>query len=512
MIDNINYNPYRILGLWSNSPAREKQAHLSQLRAFLKVGRPVSFPQDLPQLLPVPTRTQEQVDAAESQLSLPQDQLHHAQFWLMKSTQMDEIAFNHLAAGNIDTALSIWEKRDTASSLQNRIVFALIRDDYATAISCAEKLYTTYLDDFVTVVLGPNHVATTDALDTYFLDTLCDAIGAQRIASYIHTRAWADFVAEKTVEPLIGALQDAVDTARATRGMGIMKRYNAGVQLMNETKTDLTKLRQILSASDLRYQKIADAVGLEILQCGIDYFNGSEAANAPYKAMTLQKYALSIVVGVMAKARCKENVDILQNIISQLPPQEVVREAQLVQEELRKCNDLPNKLCYAQDLINHTRQYLSSIKQQLGQTHPFYLKLSTQVVNLALYNIIEEVNAVQMEAERQMSISPFQAINKIRPVVEKAWDMLLTLDSFDMESEFKAKRYAPNRQTLKELRDQIAKAPTIPSYPHTLIDAPTPQPTYRPSTPTPHSDDGWGCGIWIWIILGAIFLGCILFA
>ena len=68
---------------------------------------------------------------------------------------------------------------------------------------------------------------------------------------------------------------------------------------------------------------IADKLGLEILQCGIDYFNDSEEPDAAHKAMSLQKYAKSIAVGQMAKDRCKENVDILQRIIDNLPPSEV---------------------------------------------------------------------------------------------------------------------------------------------------------------------------------------------
>ena len=53
---------------------------------------------------------------------------------------------------------------------------------------------------------------------------------------------------------------------------------------------------------------IADKLGLEILQCGIDYFNDSEEPDAAHKAMSLQKYAKSIAVGQMAKDRCKPQI------------------------------------------------------------------------------------------------------------------------------------------------------------------------------------------------------------
>ena len=94
------------------------------------------------------------------------------------------------------------------------------------------------------------------------------------------------------------------------------------------------QLKGFLSTNDLQYQMIADKLGLEILQCGIDYFNDSKERDAARKAMSLQKYAKSIVVGQMAKDRCKENVDILQEIIDNLPPSEVFTEDRVIHEEL----------------------------------------------------------------------------------------------------------------------------------------------------------------------------------
>ncbi len=48
---------------------------------------------------------------AEAQLTLPKDQLLYAQFWFVKATHLDEVAFNHLFAGEIDKAEEIWQKK-----------------------------------------------------------------------------------------------------------------------------------------------------------------------------------------------------------------------------------------------------------------------------------------------------------------------------------------------------------------------------------------------------------------
>lgn len=45
-IQTIINNPYRILGVLSNSPLKERVANLNKLNAFAKVGKKVSFPND----------------------------------------------------------------------------------------------------------------------------------------------------------------------------------------------------------------------------------------------------------------------------------------------------------------------------------------------------------------------------------------------------------------------------------------------------------------------------------
>ena len=47
----LQNNPYRILGVYSNSPIKERLANHNRLKAFLKVGKSVSFPLDLHQYL-----------------------------------------------------------------------------------------------------------------------------------------------------------------------------------------------------------------------------------------------------------------------------------------------------------------------------------------------------------------------------------------------------------------------------------------------------------------------------
>lgn len=302
---------------------------------------------------------------------------------------------------------------------------------------------------------------------------------------------------------------------------------------MKDTAESLQQLKSILFTTDLQYQMIADKLGLEILQCGIDYFNGSNAYDAARKAMRIQSYAMGVVVGKMAKDRCKENVDILQKIIDNLPPQEIFEEDNAIKEELRKFNQSPDKITYAvtlqslqsPDKISHavtllsnTKPHLQSIMAKLGVDNSFYLKLSTLVIDNALYNVIEEVNAVQKdETLEDIFLDSELKFRKKIAVLQAAWKAMLIMDTFDMQQDFKTNRYLQNRAILKDICDQMGILLMISqsseSSTTTRVTTPRSVPSSMPrststqQTSSSSSDDtNWGCIVTIAI---AVIIGLI---
>lgn len=458
----LQNNPYRLLGVYSNSPTKERLANHNRMKAFLKVGKSISFPLDMPQYLSSINRTEASVADAEAKLTLPKDQILYAQFWFIKTTPLDEVAFNHLFAGEIKKAEEIWQKRECLSALQNLIVCALIRNKYDFAIEYAEDLYgnTQYLNQFVSTIIGTGGNFDVSSLAFSFLDILCDEISASKLLHFITNSSWKEHIGEKAVKPLVDSIQEAINIAQKTKEKGSNARLNAGEELRKKTRNAILQLKGFLSTEDLQYQMIADKLGLEILQCAIDYFNDSEEPDAAHKAMSLLRYAKSIVVGQMAKDRCKENVDILQRIIDNLPPSEVFTEDRAIHEELRKFCSLPDKICHAVTLLNNTKPYIQSIKRKLGVSNAYYLKISTQIVGNALSNVIAEVNEVQSifsadKDDPNAALAAILGITHVKSVLEEAWKATKIMDGFDMESDYKNDRYNKNRSILKGLCDQL---------------------------------------------------------
>ena len=290
----LQHNPYRLLGVYSNSPTKERLANHNRMKAFLKVGKPVPFPLDLTQYLGPINRTETSAADAEAALTLPKDQIQYAQFWFVKVTPLDDVAFKNLISGKISKAEEIWQKKESASSLQNRIVSALIREDYDCAITCAETLYANsqYISELISAVVGTGSNLNASTLALSFLDALCEEIGVNKLLPFITIDTWKSHIVVKATKPLIDSIEYAIETAQKTKNKGPKARLQAGEKLMTDTKSALSQLKSLLASTDLQYQIIADKLGLEILQCGIDYYNDSEEPDAAIKAMKLQKYAL----------------------------------------------------------------------------------------------------------------------------------------------------------------------------------------------------------------------------
>lgn len=505
----VKQNPYRLLGIYANATTKERLANQSRLQAFLKVGKSVSFPLDLTSYLGEVERSEAVITTASANLTLPQDQIRYAQFWFVRDTPIDTIAFNHLESGDLVKAVEIWEQRETPSSLQNLIICNLIREEYAEALSYAERLYgdREAVSHFVALIVGDEAGIESDHIGFDLLDALCEELGGSRLLPLVSSPAWQEHLKDHTVAPLISAIQEAIEVAQKERKANNSRGASAGNTLYKKSKSPLAKLKELLSTSDTQYQLIADKLGLEILQCSIDYYNDADDdIEAARETARLARYASSIVVGKLAKDRCQENLQTFERIIESLPPDEVAVEVMAILDYLQEFNSHPSKIDVAVTLLDNTRPHFQAIKKKLGATNKFYLKLSTKVIDSALHDIIEEVNFEQewlKTLAEQSNLSLHSAfgsniIADLKNIMTRAWRATLLMDSFDMEEEFKHERYSPNRSTLKDICQQlhintnILTPPRVTSTTSQRTTSSTPQRTtsstpQRATTPTPQT-------------------------
>lgn len=456
----LKNNPYRQLGVYTNSPTKERLANHNRMKAFLKVGKSVSFSLDLPQYLQPINRTDALVADADAKLALPKDQMFYALFWFIKTTPLDDIAFNHLIAGERSKAEEIWQKKETLSSLQNRIVCALMCDDYKQALSCAETLYANmeYVNQFVSAVIGTGGNVDVTNLPFTFLDALCEEIDVQKILPHIENSIWKKHISGKAINPLIDTIQNAIAIAKESRGKGdnvqlAKARLSAGKSLMESTKEGLLQLRNYLSTSDLQYQMIADKLAQEILQCGIDYFNNTNDDDAPQQAMFLQNYALSIAVGTLVKQRCKENIDTLKNVGAEyIVRNELSRLVGYVQDLRSDKGDYLCTFCLGKsitdirEIITKCIPDLETIKRKMGTTNDLYIKISSTVVSSAVNAIVETINKQQTFLMGDTE--------KLSSIISSAILLMRIIGNMDMDSK-SHDYYRSNNSTLLNIYSRL---------------------------------------------------------
>ena len=454
----LQNNPYRLLGVYANSPTKERLANHNRMKAFLKVGKPVSFPLDVSQYLSSINRSEASVADAEAKLTLPKDQILHAQFWFIKMTPLDDVAFNHLFAGEIDKAEEIWQKRECASSLQNLIVCALMCGKYAGAISLAETLYsnTQYINQLVAAVVGMGGNFNVSDLTFSFIDVLCDEIGANKLLSLITNATWKDYIKDKAVKPIISHIQDAIDVAHKSKGKGATARLEAGRTLMRSTKDMLSDLRRLLSVSDIQYEVIADKLAQEILQCGIDYYNNTNDDDAPHNAMILQKYALSVAVGNLVKNRCKENVDTLEKVGPEYAVRNEIKFLMNIIKQLRggEGHDKYSRIMFkfgrsisdVQGLVEKSIPYINRMEEKLGSSNDLYIKVTSAVVSAAVNAIVEIINMKQ-----ELAIGNADGL---KPVISAAISAMGIIGNINMDT-ITRQYYNSNNSTLVSMNRRL---------------------------------------------------------
>lgn len=525
MIEAVSNNPYAVLGVYSNASLKDITANKGKMSAFLRVGKPVTFPIDT--LLPEGIiRTQENVAKAESDLILPKDKVVFALFWYCNATPLDKVALASLQSGDSTKALDIWAKKNTYSSLINMGVYYLSVEDWDNAIRVYGDLLhkEQIVNEFVSSVAGSAFSISCDELSKSFIDTIVHQNTGVNWTKVFETNYGSNSDIEYVKTLFVGEpkkiINDAIAEAKSVPGKDSAANLKAGSKLMTVTKTPLKELKSLLGSGSDEYRIIADKLANQILQCGINYYNNSEDYQAPIKAMKLQKYAGSIAVGKMCKDRCDENTRILQSHIDAMLPAEVAEEATKIEAELTKFCSLPDEIKYAVTLLNNTKPLLQTIKTKIGSSNEKYLKLSTKIVANALHNVIEEVNEAQrpdtiniggQTIELPMSVmndwDREQKLAKIKAALRAAWDATKIMDTFDLESDFKTNRYDGNRSTLANLCRQVgistysSSSPST-SRPSTLTSS---RPVFTP--PTPKKETSWAeenPGCIIWIVLGII--------
>mgnify|MGYP006872978937 CR=1 FL=1 len=243
--------------------------------------------------------------------------------------------------------------------------------------------------------------------------------------------------------------QQALEKARNTRGQLPEVRIEAGRRLTNEAKAFLAQMQATVGADDARYRQVAENLAEEIMQCAIDYVNGTDDDGAAERAMPLLEYAREIAQTRFTEERCDDNISVVRQMQVERPPVTLKE----TDHELRQClidaTALPDEVGYAQETLNKALPLLDKIKTATAEDKTYYLTMSTKVVDSVLGTIVDDVN------ERLLHTDTQEGLARIKQTIMLSMDLFRKLDVMAMLPEYKAGRYSENRNRLASVFNRI---------------------------------------------------------
>jgi tetratricopeptide (TPR) repeat protein len=136
----ISLNPYRIIGVHSNSGVKEIHKNLSKLKAYAQLDKKVEFDYDFNFLNLVEVeRNNEIISKVESRILLDENKVKYSLFWFLDASSYDSIALSNLIKSNTEKAIGIWEKAIKSNEVTSK--------NYSAFNNLATLLILLSLDD-----------------------------------------------------------------------------------------------------------------------------------------------------------------------------------------------------------------------------------------------------------------------------------------------------------------------------------------------------------------------------
>jgi hypothetical protein len=479
----IQNNPYRTVGLLVGATAREQERQVKRLKQFIEADQDPQDDFSFPTLGNL-HRTLEQVNEAASKLNLDSDKMSSALFWFYKGNPItDEPAFDAIKEADLDQVISIWTKLTSNVEVSKRnasahsnlgtLYLSGILEGTNTNEAILEQgislklkfLESDFIKEFKALATDETFKTTKKELQLLFLNQVLSEVeknGTVTSNKFLDILTKQEFSAKEDflkgfVQKPIEQIEKKVEEAKTKRKVNKANAVKIGKALFEQTSENLKQLKSILGTSNLKFSSISDKVSDEILQCGIDYFSHyKDSSTDPGSAsMDLFRKAKTLAIGNIAKQRCQENTENLQEWIEDKPERDKQKQIgddlQFITSKLERFQNLSDTVANAKDLVDSCKPRLANIKSTLGHNDDFYLKISSAVVGNAQGMLVTAVN------EAQEKFSRFRNIINLKSVINDAYNVTVSISTMDMLPNLRA-QFIKNKEVITGIKRQISDA------------------------------------------------------
>ena len=333
----ISLNPFRIIGVLSNSGVKEIHKNLSKLKAYAQLGKKVEFDYDFNFLNLAETERHNDIIAkVESRILLDENKVKYSLFWFLDASSYDSIAVSNLIKGNTEKAIDIWEKatksnevtsknfssfnnlatllllvslEDSKSDIFSKSKDSIINLRKAINYKCA-LISSDFFKDFCNDIGVTTAISVPD-IQSFFATTILEIINKnfsnKELVELVDglDESFASIVNTNLVKSPISNIKNNIKEASKDLTENEKNGIIIGKKLIKDSNKDLMYLKETLGVGDYQYEAIADKLANQILQCGILYFNATKEDQAYINSY---KYALSIAINDKTKIRAEDAI------------------------------------------------------------------------------------------------------------------------------------------------------------------------------------------------------------
>jgi len=348
MLQIIERNAFRILGLSITASDRDVARREEELQAHLTIGQLPTFDTDFPWIGDI-DRSEESVRRALQVLNDPSLKLEHSLFWFWECTAEDILAMDSLREGNQAQASIVWNRaidesgvtHGTLTHFKNIAILSLIQAfgsqvfDHAKFINSIENwgrvLSSEYLmnrltllhpqlknhmeDDRLSDVVGKCIYSSTKRYFSQWIqENDCEkaaaCLGAFSKGGF--SQEFQRWVTGDVTEPIFEEIE-RLCSGLSSLGFADMGRLQGmTLRFQREVLPLLEDLRKLLPMSDLKLMNVCDEVGRIVRNNGVEYGNQTEDWK---KSKEFCEWAYRVVLSPLPKETLRQDIETLsQNV------------------------------------------------------------------------------------------------------------------------------------------------------------------------------------------------------
>ena len=492
--DIIGKNPYRILGVFSNSTEREIRANKSKLDVMAKVGKSPTFETD--HILPcnvsdnietlrsrikfcesseldillrinkdsqeklqdwleaektnpewnvLPERSIENIQEAIQKIATDVERVKYALFWFCNYSTADKKAFDDLSEHNQAWFLAYVNALEFPTPI-NQAVTSWTNRNNERAIEETLKFIADdkCREEFVTAVTSGRIQLSKDELYAIFLDAIFDFPEAE-LSLYNLTEKriknkfieiGKDFYYKKLFNAIVAPIEDLLHIAEAKDSndwIKIKSAYENAACIANKTKK---QLQYFIGEDYYQYELFCNKIALKFLEFGIHYNNdNTEDYDAPRIALKFAKLANSIAIDDALCERCRKNVTIFENNTQMTQTEKA---CSVIDETFRGFDRKKATLLQVEETFNVVSKRLGVIESQAGKDSEIYRVESNGIVNTILNIVIDICNSNQNGSTARKAVKLLSDLQEMvmSPETRNRLDKNIKILSSNLQSAF----------------------------------------------------------------------------